>query len=348
MTMRAAVLTALNAPLEIADVTPEKLSYGHVLVRVLVSGICGAQLAEVRGEKGNAAYLPHLLGHEGCGIVEEVGPAVSRVKVGDRVVIHWRKAAGIESPLPLYRFRGRTITSGRNITFAEKSICSENRLTPIPADTPPELAALLGCGLSTALATVEREAAMKPGETLMIVGLGGLGVNLLRAANLAHAARIVCVDVHESKRAVASAHGATYCNAKQESIRATLEAAGCACGCDVVIDTAGTTESIKRALPFVAPSGRFVMIGQPPPGASVEITDASHLFSGEGKRIMATQGGGFRPDLDIPRYLRLHQMGALKIDGIITHRVKLENINDGLDLVRAGEASRVLVECGAP
>lgn len=348
MTMRAAVLTKLNAPLKIADVEPLQLNYGQVLVRVLVSGICGAQLAEVRGEKGNAAYLPHLLGHEGCGVVEGVGPAATRVKIGDRVVIHWRKAAGIESPLPLYRFDGRTISSGRNITFAEKSICSENRLTPIPADTPLEMAALLGCGLSTALATVEREAAMKPGETLMIVGLGGLGVNLLRAARLAHASRIVCVDVHESKRNIASAHGAAYCNARNESIRAVVESAGCSCGCDVVIDTAGTPESIKRTLPFVAPSGRFVMIGQPPPGASVEITNASDLFAGEGKRITATQGGGFRPDLDIPRYLRLYQMGALKTDGIITHRVKLENINDGLDLVRAGEASRVLVECGDP
>lgn len=346
MTMRAAVLTTLNAPLEIADVEPVQLNYGQVLVRVLVSGICGAQLAEIRGEKGNAAYLPHLLGHEGCGVVEEVGPAVTRVKIGDRVVIHWRKAAGIESPLPLYQIRGRTITSGRNITFAEQSICSENRITPIPADTPPELAALLGCGLSTALATVEREAAMKPGETLMIVGLGGLGVNLLRAANLAHASRIVCVDVHESKRAIARAHGATYVNARKESIRGALEDAGCACGCDVVIDTAGTPESIKRSLPFVAPSGRFVMIGQPPPGASVEITNAADLFAGDGKRIVATQGGGFRPDVDIPRYLRLYRMGALRIDGVITHRVKLENINDGLDLVRAGDASRVLVECG--
>lgn len=344
--MRAAVLTTLNAPLELADVTPEKLNYGQVRVRVLASGICGAQLAEIRGEKGNAAYLPHLLGHEGCGIVEEVGPAVTRVKAGDRVVIHWRKAAGIESPLPLYRYRGRTITSGRNITFAEQSVCSENRVTPIPSDTPTELAALLGCGLSTALATVEREAAMKPGETLMIVGLGGLGVNLLRAANLAHASRIVCVDVHESKREIARAHGAIYANAKTESIRSVLEWSGCACGCDVVIDTAGTPESIKRTLPFVAPSGRFVMIGQPPPGASVEITNAADLFAGDGKRIMATQGGGFRPDVDIPRYLRLYRMGALRIDGVITHRVKLENINDGLDLVRAGDASRVLVECG--
>jgi Zn-dependent alcohol dehydrogenase len=126
-----------------------------------------------------------------------------------------------------------------------------------------------------------------------------------------------------------------------------MEIAGCVCGCDVVVDTAGTSESIKRALPFVAPSGRFVLVGQPKPGDSFEVTGANHLFAGEGKSFRATQGGGFRPDLDIPRYLRLFRMGALRTEGIITHRVPLSRINDGLDLVRAGEASRVLVECGA-
>lgn len=341
--MRAAVLTAINEPLEVCDVQPEELDYGHVLVRVLVSGICGAQLAEIRGEKGNARYLPHLLGHEGCGIVEKVGCGVTRVKRGDRVVIHWRKAAGIESPLPCYRFRGKVITSGRNITFAEKTICSENRLTPIPDDTPQEFAALLGCGLSTALATLEREAAMRPGESLIVVGLGGLGVNLLRAARLMHCYPVVCIDVHESKRAIAESHGATFINARNESILAGVNIAGCPCGCDVVIDTAGTPDSIKRSLPFVAPSGRFVMIGQPPPGASVEITEAASMFAGEGKTIKATQGGGFRPDLDIPRYLKLYKSGALDVGGIVTHHVALENINDGIDLVRAGGASRVMV-----
>lgn len=344
--MKAAVLTQINAPLEILDVVPEELSYGQVQVKVLVSGICGAQLAEIRGEKGNAAYLPHLLGHEGCGIVKACGVGVTRVKPGDKVVIHWRKAAGIESPIPRYRIGKRIITSGRNCTFTEESICSENRLTPIPADTPRDFAALLGCGLSTALATIEREAAMRPGESLMIVGLGGLGVNLLRAAALMHCTPVVCVDVHESKRSIADAYGATFINSRDTSIAAELEGAGCKCGCDVVIDTAGTADSFRRSIPFVAPSGRFVMIGQPPVGESVEIVHASEMFAGDGKSIRATQGGGFRPDLDIPRYLKLHASGALNVSGIITHRVTLDNINRGLDLVRKGEASRIMVTCG--
>jgi S-(hydroxymethyl)glutathione dehydrogenase/alcohol dehydrogenase len=334
--MKAAVLTKLNAPLEILNVEPLPLDFGQVLVRVVSSGVCGAQLAEIRGEKGNAGFLPHLLGHEGCGIVVEVGVGVTKVKTGDRVVMHWRKGLGIESPLPRYRINGEIRTSGRVTTFSELSVCSENRLTAIPDDVPSDLAALLGCGLSTALSTIERDAGVKMGESVMIIGLGGLGVNLLRAARLAHASPIVCVDVRPGKRALAEELGAIFLDADL--------AEPCRCACDVVIDTAGTPESIASGLEHLAPSGRFVMVGQPKSGATVEIRNAAHFFQGDGKVLRATQGGGFAPDLDISRYLKLWRTGKLNIEGIITHRVGLNEINSGLDLVRAGEASRVIVD----
>lgn len=342
--MRAAVLTELNAPLTLADVETTPLQFGQVLVQIVASGICGAQLAEIRGEKGNAKFLPHLLGHEACGLVVEIGAGVTRVKPGERVVCHWRKARGIEAPFPQYRFNGRKITSGPVTTFSQFSIISENRLTPVPMDTPRELCALLGCGLSTALATVERDAAVKFGEGVMIVGMGGLGMNLLQAAKLAQASPIVCVDVHESKRELAEAMGAdAYINAATENIPLELGKI-CRCGCDVIIDTAGSKRSIEATLPHLAPSGRFVLVGQPKPGDDVTIANANLLFSGKGKTIRATQGGGFDPDEDIPRYLKLWRAGKLKLDGIITHRVPLERINNGIDLVRNGQASRVLVE----
>lgn len=341
--MRAAVLTTLNEPLEIADVELTELQFGQVLVRVLASGICGAQLQEIAGYKGNAKFLPHLLGHEGCGLVEKVGPGVSRIKAGDKVIMHWRKAAGIESPSPRYIFNGREISSGKVTTFSEYSICSENRLTPVPIDTPTDLCALLGCGLSTALATIEGDAAVKFGEGIMIVGLGGLGVNLVRAARLAHAHPIICVDVHESKRAVAKQIGASAFVDASTHDWSEVERL-CPCGCDVIVDTAGSRTSIELTLPFLAPSGRFVLVGQPKPGEDVTVRNANHLFAGEGKSIRATQGGGFRPDIDIPRYISLWRSGALNLDGIITHRMPLNEINTGLDLVRKGQASRILIE----
>jgi Zn-dependent alcohol dehydrogenase len=331
MKMRAAVLTELNAPLTLADVElPGVLGYGQVLVRVIAAGICGAQLQEIRGEKGGP--LPHLLGHEGCGEVEAIGPGVTRVKVGDRVVMHWRVAAGVASAFPIYTLQGVPMTSGLVTTFSEKSVCSENRLTPVPADTPRELATLLGCGLSTALATVESEF-RGFGENVLVIGMGGLGLCLLGALDLTTPARICGCDVTETKRRAVEIAGAQYVNLRADKISGKF---------DLILDTAGNADTMEEALTHLAPSGRYVMIGQPAPGKPVCVRDARHMFDGEGKTIRATQGGGFRPDLDIPRFLRCAD--SLYIHHLITHRFGLERINDALDLVRAGEAGRVMIE----
>lgn len=330
--MKAAVLTAINAPLEIAEVWPDELQYGQVLVRVLASGICGAQLQEIRGEKGNAKHLPHLLGHEGAGMVEKVGLGVARVKPGDKVVMHWRQGRGIESPFPQYIFRGDFITSGRVTTLSEYSICSENRLTPVPVDTPTDLCALLGCGLSTALATIETEAQIKMGESLLIIGCGGLGANMIRAARMRSVTPITVCDVREEKEPLAMSLGADRF-ARGMNLKGAY---------DVIIDTAGSGQMMTFALRHLAPSGRYIMLGQP--RDEVGISQPFHMFEGTGKTIKATQGGGFMPSDDIPRYVTLYRSGLLKLDGIITHRLKLDDVNKGVDLVRNGQASRVLIE----
>jgi S-(hydroxymethyl)glutathione dehydrogenase/alcohol dehydrogenase len=340
--LKAAVLERLNSPLTVAEVGLTDLSYGQVLVRMLASGICGAQLQEIAGHKGNAKHLPHLLGHEGAGIVEAVGVGVTRVAPGDKVVCHWRKAAqGIESEFPRYRFGGAVIRSGKVTTFSERAIVSENRVTPVPADTPNELCALLGCGLSTALATIENDAALKFGESVLVIGVGGLGANLIRAARMRLASPIVAVDLRQDKAALAAEMGADqYLSSTDAAWPETLSAEGF----DVIIDTTGHHGVIEQALPHLRGGGRFVMVGQPLPGQPVTIANAKHLFDGEGKSICATQGGGFVPDIAIPRYVRLYRAGLLKLDGIITDRIPLDRINDGIDLVRAGRAGRILIE----
>ena len=356
--MKAAVLTKLNAPLEVLGLTmPDHLEYGQVLVQVLVSGICGAQLQEIRGEKGCKRiggylvdpYIPHLMGHEGCGVVEAVGPGVTRVKPGDKVVCHWRKADGVEAAYPKYGWWTKTeianwpmieksVGGGRVTTLCEKAVVSENRVTPVPPDTSPELCALLGCSLSTALGTVEREARVRQGESVLIVGTGGLGCNLIKAALLAHAHPVVAMDVHPGKRKTALALGAT---AYVDALKDDLAKVG---RFDVIIDTAGAGRSMEDTLPLLAPSGRFILIGHPAPGKDVPIRNADHLFEGEGKLVKATQGGGFLPHLDIPRYVRLWESGALDISGIVTHRLPLRLVNKGIEKVKAGNASRVLID----
>lgn len=343
--MKAALLVAHNAPLALCEVSCGALTFGQVRVRVQASGLCGAQLQEIRGEK-KGGPLPHLMGHEGCGIVEEIGDFVSRVKVGDKVVIHWRKAAGIESPIPEYwaeppGSRGKLkipITSGRCVSLAEEVICSENRLTPVPLDTPRELCALLGCSLSTALATIERDAALKAGERLMIIGCGGLGVNLIRAARLAHAGDIFVTDIHERKKPIAIKMGADRFIGPGTTMSAAVPR------CDCIIDTVGSAETVAAHFPDLAPSGRYIMVGQPRPGVTLNLPNARQLFEGEGQSIRATQGGGFRPDLDIPRYLEMHRRGDLKLTGLISHYLPLSKINTAIDHLKNGDASRILIE----
>ncbi len=336
----AALLTQLDSPLTLAEIELLPPEFGQVRVRVLASGICGAQLAEIRGDKGNAGFLPHLLGHEGCGIVEETGPGVSKVKAGDKVVMHWRKGDGLESDFPKYLYEQKQITSGKVVTFTEQATVSENRLTAVPADTPVELCALLGCGLSTALGTVETEAALKFGESVLIVGCGGLGVNLILAAKLRGAGWITAVDIHKGKAHLAEKMGA---NEFVWNLASLIKPRF-----DVIIETSGVASAMDQSLPLLKSGGRFIMVGQQRPGAPVTMVEANHMFQGEGKSIRATQGGAFNPSRDIPRYLQMHRNGLLNLSELITHRIPLSEINEGIELVKAGMAGRILVEMEAP
>ena len=343
--MKAAVLEEINGPLVVGEVGLTPLQFGQVLVRVLASGICGSQLQEIAGHKGNAKFLPHLMGHEGCGVVEEVALGVTRVKKGDMVVMQWRRGEGVESDFPEYEYKGKRIKSGKVTTFSEYSIVSENRMTPVPHDTPVELAALLGCSLSTALGTINEEAQVKFGESVMIIGAGGLGINLIKAAKLASAYPIISVDIHDSKKELAESLGAhLYINCAKESVAEALNKTFGIREVDVIIDTAGNKKSLEDTVTLLSGTGRYIMVGQPKPGESIELFNAAHLFGGEGKSLRATQGGRFMPSKDIPRYVRFAKAGVLDIEGIITHRTTLDNVNEAIEKVRSGEASRVLIE----
>jgi Zn-dependent alcohol dehydrogenase len=328
--MKAAVLTELefNQPLTIMNVTvPDNLWHGQVLVKLIVSGICGAQLQEIAGHKGNTAHIPHMLGHEGCGIVQAVGPDVTNVKQGDKVVMHWRKGEGCDSEPAVY---SDGITAGHITTFSELAIVSANRVTKVPDDLPADLGALLGCALSTALATIENVAKVKFGESVLVVGCGGVGLSLILAAKLAHAHPIVGVDYKEAKKIWTEALGAIFSFTPPRLSQF-----------DVIIDTSGQMPFLEH----LAPSGRYIMVGQPIPYSTIYIHRAHTMFNGTGLSIQATQGGNFNPTLDIPRYVRLWRSGALDdYRNLISHRVDLERINAGIDWVRDGQAARVMVD----
>ena len=332
--MKAAVLREINSPLTIDDVELTPLQPGQVLVKILVSGLCGAQLHEIRGHKGNAKFLPHLLGHEGCGIVMELGVGVSKVKIGDKVVMHWRKSAGIEAPFPKYVLDGSEMSSGKVTTLSEYSIVSENRLTPVPSDTSDFLCALLGCGLTTALGTINNDAKLKFGESVLIVGCGGVGLNLVQGAMLASAYPVVCIDINEAKREKAFAVGAT---------RFEIDAATISEKFDVIIDTTGNPDVIAQTMELLDDGGRYILVGQPPPGQEITIPPGANLWSPTGKSILVSQGGNTSPQDDIPRYVKMHRAGLLDIDKIITHIFDLVDVNEAFEILRSGAAGRIMI-----
>jgi Zn-dependent alcohol dehydrogenase len=340
MKFKAAILTELNQPLTLGDVETTELLVGQVLVKILVSGLCGAQLQELAGEKGNANFLPHLLGHEGCGIVQEIGVGVTTVKVGDKVVMHWRKSDGIEAPFPKYIYNGKEMSSGKVTTISEYSIVSENRLTTVPDDTPDELCALLGCAMTTALGTVTNEANVKYGESVLIIGCGGLGLHLIEACKLANAFPITGLDVNDKKEDISKRAGATtYYNISKNNINDIIKDGSI----DIIIDTTGNENILRDVFPKLSGSGRLILVGQPKPGRDIVIPNANKLFSGTGQTIKATQGGSTNPTEDIPRYVKLNKAGILTIKNLITHRFNLDEINDAFDMLKSGNAGRIMI-----
>jgi S-(hydroxymethyl)glutathione dehydrogenase/alcohol dehydrogenase len=332
--IKAAVLEKLNSPLVIREVKLTELKIGQVLVKVILSGICGSQLHEINGNKGNSKFLPHLLGHEGCGLVEEVGPGVTKVSPGDKVVMHWRPGLGIDSEFPKYKIDGKEFSSGKVNTLTEKAIVSENRLTAIPADTNSEFAALLGCSLTTALGVIDHESNLKFGERVAVVGCGGVGLNVLTAARLRGAGEIYAVDSTISKKDMCLNQGATHFYSNVADLPA---------GVDLIIDTTGIPDVMSEIFPKLSDNGRLFLLGQPSPGQSLVLPEALRLFNGSGQSINASQGGATSPYHDIPRYLELFKLGLLSIDKIITHRFNLGEINLAFNTLKSGTAGRIMI-----
>lgn len=332
--MKAAVLTQLNKPLKIADVGLTDLRIGQVLVKVSLSGICGAQLQEIRGEKNNEKYLPHLLGHEGVGTVVSVGAGVTKVKTGDKVVMHWRKGSGIESIFPEYIYNNTKIQSGKVTTLSEYSIVSENRLTPVSQSVSDELCALLGCGLSTALGVVDHDAAIKLGETVLIIGCGGVGLNIIAGCKLSGAGDIFACDINKDKQHIITKLGGIPIGNK-DSIT---------CKIDCIIDTTGNLDVVSEYMSLLSSVGRVVIISQPKAGSIFKFNDTSKLFVGDGISIITTQGGKFNPDRDLHRYANLISNHNDIVKNIITHTLTLDDINTGIDILRAGNAGRIMIK----
>jgi Zn-dependent alcohol dehydrogenase len=340
--MKSAIINEVNSPLTIEDLTlPETLDFGQVLVKVTVSGLCGAQLQEIAGDKNNAKFMPHLTGHEGSGVVQKVGPGVTKVKEGDKVILHWRKGSGIESNFPSYMMGDRKLSGGKVNTITEYAVVSENRMTPVPSDIDDEFCALMGCGISTSFSVISKEADVKFGESVLVIGCGGVGLGCISASKMLNASPVIGVDINPEKYRLVRKNGGDHFFNSENAINYLLENKT---KIDCIIDTVGNLDLVSQFLPHLSDQGRCILVSLPKKGTSLTVSDPNRLFGTEGQRILTTQAGGFDPDTDIKRFVKLYQMGKIDYKSLITHRFKLEEINEAIQTLRSGEAGRIMIE----
>jgi len=340
--MKAAILVESKQPLIVDDISlPDNLEFGQVLVDVHYSGICGAQINEIDAAKGPDKFLPHLLGHEGSGVVKEIGPGVSTVNEGDHVVLHWRPSKGIQSPAPKYNWDGKQVNAGWVTTFNEQAIISENRLTVIPKDFDMRIAPLFGCAVTTAFGVVNNDAQIKVGQSVVIFGIGGVGLNIAQAASMVSAHPVIGVDLLEHKLEMGKKFGLTHpVVGGQENVNDTIRDIVGAQGADVVIETTGNSRVIEQAYELTHPDGKTILVGVPNKGDNISIYSLPLHFN---KILTGSHGGDAIPDLEIPRYIRLMEANKMSLDGLITHEFSLDEVNEALNLFRSGEAGRILI-----
>ncbi len=344
MITKAAILVEQRQPLVVAEIEmPDHLEAGQVLVRVRCSGICGSQLGEIDGAKGPDKFLPHLLGHEGGGEVLAVGPSVRHVKPGDKVVLHWRKGPGIEAAPPAYRWNGQKLNAGWVTTFNQHAIVSENRVTLVPADTDLEIAALFGCAVTTGFGVVVNNAKLTIGESVVVFGAGGVGLNIVQAAAMVSGFPVIAVDRFDNRLDLARQLGATHTiNASAVDAELAIRDILGPQGADVFIDNTGLPAIIQMGYGLTKPQGRVVLVGVPKKGANIEIHSLPLHF---GKTISGSHGGEAVPELDIPRYLTLYREGRLRLKELISERVPLEGINEAIEGMRSGRITgRCMIE----
>lgn len=342
--MKAAILYELNKPLKIDNIKLSTLKRGQVLIKLAYSGVCHSQLMEARGKRGKDNFLPHLLGHEATGIVQDTGYDVSKVKIGDKVVLGWIKGEGINAePAKYSNASGITINSGGVTTFNEYSIVSENRLVKLHNEVPFDIGVLFGCAIPTGAGIVINEIQPTDNSTIAIYGLGGIGLSALMATSIFNCSKIIAIDIEESKLALSKEFGATHTiNSKTENILEKVLMITGGQGIDYAVEASGLVSVIELAFKSVKNSGGLCVFASHPKAGDVIKLDPFDLISG--KQIKGSWGGSCNPDIDLPKFFQLYLNGKLPLEKLLDKRYTLEDINEALDDLEHRKVSRPLIE----
>ncbi|WP_315738902.1 MULTISPECIES: zinc-binding dehydrogenase [unclassified Bradyrhizobium] len=341
MKTQAALLVQTGQPLVLAEIETPALKPGQVLVEIAYSGACGTQVMEWRGDKGEDKWVPHCLGHEGTGTVIEAGSAVTKVKVGDKVVLSWIKGTGIEAGGAVYDWDGKKVNAGGVTTFQRHAVVSENRLTLLPPDLPMDVAVLLGCAAPTGMGAVYNVLKVQPGDAVAVFGTGGIGLNALMAAALAGAMPVIGIDPNPTRRALAHIYGATHVIDAGGDVLAEIKKI-VPQGVDLAVESSGIPAVMEQAINSTRQQGgRAVVIGNAKHGAALTLNPG--VFN-QGKSLLGTWGGDSVPDRDYGRYGRLLSSGRFPVRDLLSKPYSLAQADQALQDLAAGKVGRPLID----
>ncbi|MBA3896872.1 MAG: Zn-dependent alcohol dehydrogenase [Sphingomonadaceae bacterium] len=360
--MKAAVLHEVKTPLAIEDVAITTPGPREILIRTAAVGVCRSDLHFIDGVYPYP--LPTIPGHEAAGVVEAVGSEVRRIKVGDHVVTCLSAFCGAcehcvtghlslctdpsvqrgPDAAPKLTLGGKPVNQFLNLSaFAEMMLVHENAAVTIDRDMPLTQAALIGCAVTTGAGAVFNDCRIRPGESVAVIGCGGIGLAAINAARIAGAGRIIAIDPLESKRSLAMKLGATdaFDPGMDKAHQAIVEATGG--GVHHAIEAVGRPASAELAWNILRRGGQAVIVGMIPPGQNVSIHGPTFL---QGKGIKGSLMGSNRFPVDLPRLVDFYLKGQLDLDSIIAERTDLNGINDAVDKLRQGDAVRSVVVFG--
>ena len=359
--IQAAVCRKFGEPLSIETLRLDPPAEGEVRVRVLASSICHSDVIYMDG--GWGGDLPAVFGHEVAGVVTGVGPAVrfAGAGIGDRVLVSLLRSCGrcgrcetgaptqcvaefpIDSAPRLTDENGEPVRAGLRVGgFAESVVVDASQVVRIPDDVAVEAACLISCGVMTGFGAAINTARVQVGDSVAVVGCGGVGLNCVQGAALAGALPLVAIDVTEDKLERAGAFGATETiDAAAGGVAAKALALTDGCGFDVVMTAAGSALAIEQALPLLARDGVLVAVGMPPDDERVGLNAAG--LSHHGQSILGCKMGGARLRVDVPKLLRLYRNGRLKLDELISSRRPLGGINESIELARRSRDLRHVI-----
>jgi NDMA-dependent alcohol dehydrogenase len=364
MKVNAAVLYDIDQPFVVQELDLAEPMEGEVLVRLAASGVCHSDWHLVTGATKHP--LPVVAGHEGAGVVEAVGPGVNRVAPGDHIVLSWAPACGhcfycqnnkanlcstFLGPMwagtmldgtprlsrqgqPVYHFCGTA-------SFSSHTVVPQESCISIRKDVPLEVAALVGCAVSTGVGAVFYTAGVQPGESIVVYGCGGVGLNILQAAALSGASTIIAIDTNPAKMALARQFGATHALLADGNTRTRIKELTGGRGADFVFEAVGLPSLQEEGLRVARPGGTLILVGLSPVKEPTNLSGA--FITRQEKVVKGSYYGSVDTERDFPLILDLYAKGKLKLDELVTGQYPLEEINEAYEVMLAGEVARGVI-----